>query len=153
MPPSPTIKATINEARYRELCESMGLTKPPRIRILPGKVANGVRTHGTMDFAAWTVRLNVGVDSDAIEKLRFIQSEAVATLLHELRHAFQHLTWSKERWAAEAKTEYFAKPSEKDAEDFARVNQGKYIGLVQIRRVQHGSGFSKLARHSTGRMV
>lgn len=153
MPPSPRIKAAVNEQRYAALCKEMGLTRPPLVRILPGKQIGNRRTHGSINYASWTITLNVGVDADAIERLRFIQSEAVATLLHELRHAYQYMTWTPEKQAKAAKGDYFDREEEADAEGFARTHQHQWVNLVRIRRVQHGSGFSKLARHDSRRIV
>lgn len=154
MPPSPIIKAVLDDVRYKELCESLGLASIPFVRIRMTERPNAaVQLLGNYRFSNNSIEVSYGFPSDAIEKLRFVQSELVSTLLHETRHAWQYATWGFDFMVKDDLKPYHAQMKEKDANEFAATHQAAYRGLVKVTRRHHGSGFSKLGRHTSRRMV
>lgn len=154
MPPSPVITATLNEPRWLELCESIGLNNPPTVRIRLTQRPNAAeQVLGTHCAVTNSINVNFGFPSDTIERLRFMQSDLVNTLLHEVRHAWQYQTWGEEWMRTDDKLPYALRHKEKDANQFAETHQTLWRGLVRVGRKQHGSNFSKLSRHVSHRMV
>ena len=155
MPPSPRIKADIDQEKYKALCFSLNLVRPPSIRFVTTgyQAQRNVTHHGNYGPETNSIVIFLNLESFDMERLRFLTSCVLHTFLHEMRHAWQQQTWTKEQWFKDDSFEYHAKPSERDANNFANTQDHLWRGLVRIRRVQHGSGFSKLARHTAGRIV
>ncbi len=144
MPPSPRITVTINEARFRDLCTSLTLNTIPSIRFVRKPGSSGpARVQGL--YAAGQVTIFYGFPEEELERLRFIASEITATLLHEVRHHWQSEVWGAARFD-DKHIDYCDRPTEKDAETYAKSQQHNWVGLVRVNRTQHGSGFSQLSR-------
>ena len=137
MPPSPRIKATLNEQAYEDVCKQLDI-RMPTISFINGMKSDGRVAWGDFHPVKWQVRIYLGLDQYEHDKLRFCQSECVRTILHELRHAwqFQH---RQEMWKARILIEA-------DAERWAQDEVAKWRNLVRITRTFHGSGMSRLAR-------
>lgn len=138
MPPSPRISATLNETIYNLACEALDVT-PPTVTIhthaRPGKRAFG-------DYSAATnhIRLFLGdISNYEYDGLRSATQELVRTLLHELRHAWQHAHNTNNGSTPEA---------EIDAETWACENVAGYRSIIRMSRTFPNSGFSRLGRHS-----
>lgn len=133
MPPSPRLKLALNEERYAELCEAMGLSEPPPVRFrdrLPKGVKTtyggngsvfGVYSPATNAVSIFTEQKQYGYD-----RIRAVNAELVITLLHELRHAWQHKSG---QW-----THGNVVRDERDAEGYAQENYHRWRGVISLRR-------------------
>ena len=138
MPPSPIITAALDEKRYADLCESMGLHVRPDTRFLRGS-RNG-KFYGVWKPAMRRIEVFYDIDEYDHNKLRFVNLELVLTLLHELRHAWQEQEHGPGWYRANVVA------AEIDAEDFATKNVQKWRGVVKVKRRFPSSGFSKLSK-------
>ncbi len=144
MPPSPRITVTLNEVRFKALCESLKLHTEPTVRFVQKPVSSGsARLQGT--YSMGKVSIFFGFPNEELESLRFVASEITATLLHEVRHHWQHEKWDSVR-LDDKEIDYCDRATERDAETYAKSQQHNWIGLVRVNRRQHGSGFSQLSR-------
>jgi hypothetical protein len=139
MPPSPRIKATLNQQAYEDVCRLLDI-RMPTISFIngsrPGQVA-----WGDFNAASWHVRIFLALDQYEHDKLRFCQSECVRTILHELRHAWQYQHHKDTMWKNKILIET-------DAEEWAQDEVAKWRSLVRIARTFHGSGMSRLEKIS-----
>jgi len=137
MPPSPRIKATLNEQAYEDVCKALDI-KMPTISFVNGMKSDGRVAWGDFSPVLWRVRIYLGLDQYEHDKLRFCQSECVRTILHELRHAWQFQHQPK-MWAAKIAIEA-------DAEGWAQDEVANWRNLVRISRTFPGSGMSRLGK-------
>lgn len=139
MPPSPTIKITVNQGVLDLVCSELNI-RNPTIRV----IQRGGHILGQYDSATHHIKLMAGVDEQQRGRLPFVQSECVRTLLHELRHGYQYAHWTADQLAKGFAGEYNARPAEADAEEYAHSAISRFKMLVSVRRQFHGSAFSKL---------
>jgi len=145
MPPAPRLKVTLVPARYSALCQSLGLTEEPPVRF----VTNGKPGKFLGMYWPATNSIDIFCNFASIESGRLIhaQGELIDTLLHELKHAHQ-----KQLHGSEWYRKNVVK-AENEANEYAASNRHLWRGVVQLKRVQHGSAFSKLSRHASRQMV
>jgi len=140
MPPSPRISATVDEGHYADACDLLGLT---HIHVPTYSIHRSTRpgrpAFGDYSLTDNHIRLFLGVSNYEYDNLRFAQTELARTLLHELRHAYQHFN---------------SKPlSEADAEGWAVSHVAHFKNIVRLTRSFPNSGFSRLGRHDRRRVV
>ena len=145
MPPAPRLTVTLIPARYTALCASLGLTDEPPVRF----VTNGKPGKFLGTYWPTTNSISIFCNFASIESGRLIhaQGELIDTLLHELKHAQQDKLHGKAWYKANVVK------AENEANEYAATNRHLWRGVVQLKRVQHGSAFSKLGRHASRRMV
>lgn len=147
------LQLTFNEARCQELYRELQLTKPVEIRVY-NRVRKDRKT-GRFSYmgqllseSSWTPEVHqVVVEAGMHEHLSGLKlkQQLVMTFLHECQHAHQHEHWTPEQWAAELSTPYAQKPSELDAEGFAKMNWRRYSDVLTVKRVTANSRFGKLS--------
>jgi hypothetical protein len=140
MPPSPTVTARLDPHKYVELCEAMGIEYAPVAGFVTRrKQAGGTRLYGTYDPMANSIQLYLNLAEQGAEGLRMLAGDLTRTLLHELRHRWQHeqhgAGWYERNVVA----------AENDANNYARLHCQEWRGVVKVGRKHHGSGFSKLS--------
>jgi hypothetical protein len=140
VPPSPRIKATLNQQAYEDVCKQLDI-RMPTITFVNGSKSDGRVAWGDFHPILWRVRIYLGLDQYEHDKLRFCQSECVRTILHELRHAWQYQHHQKTMWKNKIIIET-------DAEQWAQDEVAKWRNLVRITRTFHGSGMSRLEKAS-----
>lgn len=135
MPPSPRIEVHIDNEKLAALLKAMELSDPPTIAFrdrLPrgAKLSysfNGsASVFGTYSPAGHAISIYTEQKQYGFDRIRAVNAELVITLLHELRHAWQHRSpgWTHGNVAKD----------ERDAEDFAQANYHKWRGVIQLRR-------------------
>lgn len=143
MPPSPRIKATLDEAAYAHACAELDIT-PPRYRIT--QATHPRRAFGVYERTSGSITMFLGgISSYDNDRLRAANREAVTTILHELRHAWQNIH-NPELYANKHACEV-------DAEGWARRRYPDYHTLVRLSRTYPNSGFSRLSKMHSGRVV
>lgn len=139
MPPSPRLNATVDQETYDRACEALGIEETrPTYSIHQGS-RSGRPAYGDYNFATNHVRLFLGISDYEFDALRFAQSEMVRTMLHELRHAYQH--------------HHKTPVSESDAERWACDHVAEFRKLIRLSRSFPNTGFSRLSRHTSHQMV
>lgn len=132
MPAPPEIKVAISQAAFERLCRQLGLKKDYIVTLKRAEWdVSTLRGTAAVDGK---VTIYYGIQSQQINKLRYVQAQIVRTVLHEMRHQFQFENWSEGQWAIDEKYEYNIKPSEIDAREFADNNLAKYRDLVKVER-------------------
>jgi hypothetical protein len=149
MPPSPRIKVELNEDLFLQLCEYMKLDPVPDITFK--ETGEAGKTYGLCKADGRSIIIYHGLGIQLVDGLRFVATEMISTILHELRHVHQIQTWGEK--ANDSGIPYTMRLTELDANMFARDQQHRWRGLVRLRRHQHGSGFSKLSRHDRHRKL
>lgn len=120
----------INEERYREVCERLGLLSPPRVRFTPA--ASDCIVKGEIDRNAITIYL--GNLSQHVERLPRVNRDIAFTLLHELRHAYQYMTWSTAKWNSDQLRPYPNRECERDANQWAEDHLAEFSNVVRVKR-------------------
>lgn len=138
MPPSPRIKATLDEHMFEQVCTQLNIL-PPTIKFKNGERA-GKKAWGDYNRTTNHINLYLGVSSYEYDALRFAQTEAVRTMLHELRHA----------WQQQHRPDMYDSTIavETDAEGWAQEQVASWVNLVRLSRSFPNSGFSRLGRHT-----
>lgn len=151
MPPSPRLKATVDADELCKVCDELQLDSPPGVVFRTGQPNQRVLRAGRVpvcfgqyDEAKNVVIIYMGIDEYEADKLRYVQSEIVITILHELRHAYQKQHWAAEDLAADRARPYMLRKAERDAETWAVENASRFRRIVRVIRRTHGSGFSKI---------
>lgn len=133
MPPSPRITLHIDQHKLAELCSAMELRTIPEVQ-LRDRLPRGVKTtysgSGSVFGVYSPAEHRVGIFTEQkqyeYDRLRAVNAELVITLIHELRHAWQH---QSDEW-----THGNVVRDERDAEGFAQENYHKWRGVIQLRR-------------------
>ena len=73
------------------------------------------------------------------ESLYVLTKHIRFTILHELRHAWQHRNWTPEQMNRAKQGPYAMRLVEIDANKWAEYASPKYTGLVKIKREQVGT--------------
>ena len=141
-----------NKERCQELYKELGLKKPVAIRVYNRvrRTKDGrARYMGQLlSDSSWTPDIHqVVIEAGEHEHLSGLplKEQMVITFLHECRHAHQHEYWKPEQWASELLIPYEAKPSEKDAEGWAKINWRIWTDVLTVRRITKHSRFGKLS--------
>src|SRR4051794_488801 len=117
MPPSPTIKASLDPHKYVALCEAMGIEYPPAAGFVTrGRQGGRRRVHGSYSSTTNTITIYLNMPEQDAEALRFLASELTITLLHELRHRWQDEQHGVDWYASHVVA------AERDAEDYAHLH-------------------------------
>lgn len=142
MPAPPEIVVTVNQEAFDQVCTDLGLDHPVSL-VLKRAASRASVTRGT---AGWerVITIYYGLEKQELNRLPFVQSQIVRTILHELRHEWQMEKKPESWWEDDARYSYNIKPSEVDARDWADANLSKYRNLVRVKR----EGVSKLGRLS-----
>lgn len=132
MPPSPRITIKLDDERYASVCAQLGIA-PPSIRFRD-RLPRGTRLRGGASgqvfglyrFGSNDVEVFTEIDQYGFDRLRAVNAELVITLLHELRHAWQHQSddWKYGNLVAD----------ERDAEQYAQDHYHEWRGLLQVKR-------------------
>lgn len=147
------LQITFNDERCKELYRELGLKKEVRIRVYnrprrDRRTGQMVYMGQLLSESSWTPEVHqVVVEAGNHEKLTGLElkKQVVMTYLHECRHAHQHEHWPPEKWAAELALPYARRPSEIDAESWAKANWREWADVLTIRRVTSTSRFGKLS--------
>lgn len=151
MPPAPRLIVSVDEMKLKALCDIEDVPMPT-VKIVnqaKGVTVDGREALSRGDYQRGANRIRVFLDLNGrleAERLPFVNSSLVFTLLHEFRHHWQEYHWTAEEWAADSKRAYAHQKCEKDANEFADLHKAKYRSLIRVKRVFHGSGFSKLGK-------
>lgn len=136
MPPSPKMEAKISEDHLARACVELKIARP-EIKITKSP------THGLFyGHYVWPhhrIHLYLDLNVQQVEQLRFVNTQACTTLLHELRHgwqAYHNHTLFRDEFACET-----------DADGWAARRLSDYLGLVRVTRSYPNSPFSRLSRH------
>ena len=131
---------TVNHAKVRELQESLGIKGEIRITIIDSDhpdvkatLQKGQHLFGDANRLNH-VRLVVGWDDQATEKLMFAHAKIVRTLLHEIKHLEQFQKWSRADWERDKLYDYGVSPAEQECNDFAAANYQKWRGIITLKR-------------------
>lgn len=139
MPPSPTIIATLDEEKYTAACERLGVTDHPTVALKRGRI-HRKEVYGLYRPATNHIELTVSMHEYDFERLQAVMSEMAITILHELRHAWQHEQHG-DGWYIGHVVE-----AELDAEEWARRNANDFRGIIRVKRKFHRTGLSNLDR-------
>jgi hypothetical protein len=133
---------TLNAAIWDRACTDLGMAEGDRPQVvffptrgkgnLAGK-AMGVYYTAPLD----SIEIYTGWEQYERDRLMSAMNELGRTLLHELRHAWQHRTWPKADLGDVVKKEGDARAYEDEA-------IARYRGIVRVTRKQHNSPFSRL---------
>ena len=123
------MQITLNEEKLSELYDELGLKRRPVIRLTAAPNAD----HATRGTATGnSITITYGLRSQAVDRLHFVQSQIVRTLLHEIRHIWQFENWNGYNF--NNKSDYWVKREEIDAREFADNNLAKWRGIVRVSR-------------------
>ena len=159
MPPSPKIQINVHRERYIDLCRELKLERHPVVKIVRHPGAQ--KFYGTYTAAFNLTKIFCDLAMYERDRLPFAQTQLEITLLHETRHAWQHVNWP------DAFASYLEVAGERvctamipghkdyvrvetDAEGWAQNNVRRHRGVVQLRRKFTGGGLSKLAKIEKG---
>lgn len=129
--PAPRLKIEVPETPYLRACRELQII-PPQLVIREG----GQKLLGQYHWPANVITIFTAYVLYETDALRYVQSEIVETLLHELRHGYQ---WQNELWPTDVVKR------ETDANHWASTRVADYRDMVRVRRITHGSGMSKLS--------
>lgn len=139
MPPLPRVVVEIDPKEWERCCVEAGLTGPQTIRFrrFPPKSQriHGRPVYGEAQKTPPCIYIYLCIEQYDHARFRDVHNELIDTILHELRHLYQFKTWPQEKWISEVGTPYEAKPSEIDAERWAKKNRSEYKRIAKIRRV------------------
>lgn len=141
MPPSREFDVQLVPAVKSKLEQELGVGFHD-VRFRRGRQA---RLHGTIEGNRITMEL--GLDLFQHSSLRAVTREVVETLLHEYRHAWQHVNWPLGEILEDQERPYRAREMERDAEDFAHRNTTRWMkaGLIRLRPRATRSRLSRLS--------
>ena len=140
MPPSPRIEATIDKDRFAQLCNILGVCIP-EVRFKRGSntLKDGRRCWGVYNTTTNNITIFVELNFYEDQPLKSAQLEMNRTLLHELRHHWQHYfrrdKISSETWM------------EGDAERYAQEQVVNWPNIVRLSRQTKG-GFKRLSKYA-----
>ena len=148
MAPAPRVVVEIDPKEWERCCIESGLDRTVKIRFrrFPPKSqrAFGCPIYGEADRATRTIYIYLCIEKYDTARYREVHNELIDTILHELRHIVQFEKWPADKWNAEIVTPYDQKPSEIDAEKWAKANRPEYKSIAKIRRVFR-SNLSRIA--------
>ncbi len=138
--PIPKIAVALNQPVYEKCCDDMDLLTLPPVRFKKtDSLPSGRKCYGVYRPATNSIDVMTGPAVYTMDGYRYVVSELVMTLLHEMRHAQQHQDNGHDWYGLNV---VFA---ERDAEDFAHLNVANYRRMVLVTRKFHGNGMSRLA--------
>jgi hypothetical protein len=139
---APRIIVEVNEQRWRDLCSSLGFdsARVIRFRRFPPKMQrDGRQIYGQAQRDPQRIFIYLCITHYDTARFRDVQRELVVTLLHELKHLHQFSTWTHDQWAKDDLLPYSFKVSERDAENFAQAQAGKWMDVAKVKRVYRSS--------------
>lgn len=139
--PAPIITIEVNEEALERVCDTLKIpvdrTPMVVIKKQKGHTKSGMPWLGLYDSVTNTVTISLGHECYETDKLRYVKTELIVTLLHELRHAWQHFCGPKSLWDNTV-------ARENDAETWAVKHVASFRDILTVRRKFHGSGMSRL---------
>lgn len=145
------LRIIFNHERCQELYRELGLKKPVEIRVYNRTLKlNGV--HSVMgqrlSEGSWTPDIHqVIVEAGMHENLSGLElkKQLVMTFVHEVRHCHQYEYWTSVQWAKEIGLSYTARPSERDAEGWAKEHWREWQDVLSVSRIATNRRFGKLS--------
>lgn len=151
MPPSPRLTAKVNEELYRRVCDELNIDPPS---IVVTQLSRRDPQTGRMTLGLWTLgRITIylgGIDEYSTDRLSAAQRELCDTVLHELRHAWQH---AHTTMLEKPEGNYYTAECEVDAREYAARKLPEYRTIIRLSRTYPNSGFSRLSRHAARQSV
>src|SRR5690348_14188391 len=87
------MKVELNAANYERACEALGI-RPLRVTFWPGTKPGSADTRGTWSPAG-VIDVYLGAFTESKSNITHLTKAITRTILHELRHEFQHTHWSR----------------------------------------------------------
>lgn len=140
----------VDQSKMAQLLTEQGIQSAPAVRIIHhgNPAGEGAVTYGQYFPIQKTIYMYLDQKGRLeTQQLRFANTQALETFLHEFRHHWQYENWTDEQWARSDKQPYATRDCEIDARQWAAANITSQRGLVRLTRRHHGGGMSILSRN------